>query len=101
MSKTSIEKLQSQINNAATAVPTGLYRHYKGEKYEVVGYGINEETQEVEIEYVQVNSGVRFHRSLTSWMSSPETFQGIKHNRRFTPIHYTPSADVPINKEHW
>ncbi len=85
--KVSANVLREKLAVAENQVPTGLYRHYKGNRYEVTGYGINESTMEVDIEYMSIDTGIRFHRSLKSWLAP------VDNGLRFTPADIT--AKVP------
>lgn len=52
MSRPSLASLAASCRLAAFDLPVGSeWRHYKGDAYEIVGFGVNEGTGKVEVQY--------------------------------------------------
>lgn len=52
----------------------GIYRHYKGNKYEVINIGINSETEEEQVIYKQLTDSDKYEKG-TIWIRPKEMFE--------------------------
>ncbi len=61
-----------------SAPPIGsVWRHYKGGRYEITGYGLFESTLEPTVEYRSADApGVKWYRTLENFRSMAETAAG-------------------------
>lgn len=88
MTRVSKSQLAAECRVAAFKYPIGSeWRHYKGDVYEIVGFGVSEKTGEIEVEYKDAEplrtgdrlipvslldrgpdlDGLNYHRSLKEW----------------------------------
>jgi cyclomaltodextrinase / maltogenic alpha-amylase / neopullulanase len=54
----------------------GIYRHYKGNKYEVIGTAIHSETEELLVVYRMLYSTGKYEEG-TLWVRPKDMFYGI------------------------
>ena len=73
---------------APIAPPLGLYRHFKGGLYEVIGCAVHTETGEILVLY-RIVVGVMFARPLTSWNQLVGGPDGLRMPR------FVPEAETP------
>ena len=58
--------------NAVLPLPLGIYRHYKGNKSEVIGFAMHSETNEDMVLYKALNDDVKtWVRLLSMWVNKP------------------------------
>lgn len=85
MSRPSLDDLRAHIRLWANRLPIGSeWRHYSGKVYEITGFGVNEKTEQIEVEYreasigdklelyalgssLPVNLDITFHREAALW----------------------------------
>lgn len=68
-------------NKSSELIPLGLYRHYKGEHYSVLGFATHSETEELMVLYVPLyGDGGYWVRPLTMFTEEVE-FNGTKTTR--------------------
>lgn len=105
----SLTELAALCRIAAMDVPVGsFWRHYGGDIYEVVGFGVKESTGEVEVEYRPAPkleddrydglkmvrfgepdlTGLNFHRPYSEWLQQVEWHdrEMMRKGSRFTRV---------------
>lgn len=88
------------LKNASDIVPEGVYRHYKGDLYQVTDHALGESELEVVVVYVSVTTGVKFTRPISEWNQVVDS----EGTQRFSPVNITgsvDSSDLFPNKGEW
>lgn len=87
----------SDIINVSTGkmcdVPEGVYRHYKGGTYLVVGVETDSETLEDRVQYVSMSDGKKWSRPASMWNDMVKIGDAIVP--RFKKVEITESREIP------
>ncbi len=73
------------LEHECIVVPGGVYRHFKGSLYEVIGVAKHSETGEKMVVYRSLNTGDIYVRPIDMFTSDVDTdkYPDVKQKRRF------------------